>query len=172
MAQDNSSKDSAKTPTKKAKPRRSARDLQFIKRSANIGKAKRPVPRRGDSAIPHSEDCKHYTAPGDGRQATEKAPVPAAKPSAPNIKDAKTARAPSAGNRKTDQAASTQWRSTCKDKSKDPVQKSTQGRRAPKFVTASDKVNVDKYWHGEMIECFWEIKNEGDAPLKIRAKGG
>lgn len=67
------------------------------------------------------------------------------------------------------------WQSTCKDKGSSDLKKirtAGSGKGIPKLKVKQSRVVNNDFWRGDMIECFWEIRNSGDAPLRIRAKGG
>jgi len=42
----------------------------------------------------------------------------------------------------------------------------------PKWFLESTEVVLEPVWRGEQIACSFDIKNRGDANLKIQAKGG
>lgn len=42
----------------------------------------------------------------------------------------------------------------------------------PKYVCSEPLVNADPVWKGEQIEFTFDIRNDGEGPLKILAKGG
>ena len=44
--------------------------------------------------------------------------------------------------------------------------------RAGKWVCDEVSVNAAPVWFGEMVECTYHIRNEGQGPLNIQARGG
>jgi hypothetical protein len=42
----------------------------------------------------------------------------------------------------------------------------------PRWVCNQPVCNIDPLWNGERIECVFMIRNEGEADLNIKAKGG
>lgn len=67
-----------------------------------------------------------------------------------------------------------EWQSTCHDKSGGKLTKPTKGDGPglPKLKVENTLIVNNEVWRGDMVECFWRLKNSGDAPLRIRAKGG
>ncbi len=42
----------------------------------------------------------------------------------------------------------------------------------PRWYLESPEVVLEPIWRGEQVACSFDIKNSGDADLKIQAKGG
>ena len=62
----------------------------------------------------------------------------------------------------------------CRDQAKqpDPVLPDPASLKAPKFVCPTPRVTVDPVWRGTNLLFNFEIRNEGNADLEYRVKGG
>jgi len=79
--------------------------------------------------------------------------------------------------KKTKTSAQTEWKSSCgKDKTAKGNGSSAASKRTkgtfPKLAIEQVEVSKKPVWYGEMIECEWVLKNEGDVTLSVTARGG
>jgi len=60
----------------------------------------------------------------------------------------------------------------CHSKTPPPTPGTNPEGKAPRLVCDQMKYTVENLWSGQQIECVFNIRNDGDANLEIKAAGG